>query len=60
MWTAMEQYAGFKIEAELNGSYAHRLENVLTLDVNVNHLFQQLLLWFTPTVSKCLKHLIVS
>jgi hypothetical protein len=39
---------------DLNGNNIHRLENVLTLDIGIHSLFDELKLWFEPTVSNSL------
>ncbi|KAF8268184.1 hypothetical protein EI94DRAFT_1700463 [Lactarius quietus] len=46
VWTIINGFAHINILDELNGDKAHRLSNVLTLSVQVQHLFDDLLMWF--------------
>jgi hypothetical protein len=38
-WTIMQHFGGVKVEDELNGSRMHRLENIITVDINYHHFF---------------------
>jgi hypothetical protein len=54
-WTAVVSFGGLSaVEAELfqrvNGTNAHRLYNVLTLDGMMHFLFINMELWFEATV----------
>jgi hypothetical protein len=51
MWAVMDRFGYKQIPSNLNGNKIHCLENVLTLDVGVHSLFDELKLWFEPTVS---------
>ena len=53
----MERFGYKKTFDELNGSGIHRLENILTLDLNVYHLFDTLRLWLEPIESVSKFHL---
>lgn len=46
----MERFGYRKILEELNGSKIHCLENILTLDSSIHTFFDELKLWFEPTV----------
>lgn len=50
MWAAIERFGYPTIPQELNGLNIHKLENVMTLNIDVYDLFSNLLLWFLPTV----------
>ena len=52
MWAVMDRFGYKRIPSDLNGNNVHRLENVLTLDVGVHCLFDELKLWFERTVSR--------
>jgi hypothetical protein len=54
MWAVMDRFGYRQIPFDLNGNNIHRLENVLTLDIGVHSLFDELKLWFEPTVSNSL------
>jgi len=49
MWAVMDRFGYRQIPFELNGNNIHRLENVLTLDIGIHSLFDELKLWFEPT-----------
>ncbi|KAF5378312.1 hypothetical protein D9615_008803 [Tricholomella constricta] len=49
LWAVMDRFGYQRIPSDLNGNNIHRLENVLTLDVGVRCLFDELKLWFEPT-----------
>ena len=51
MWAVMDRFGYTQIPFDLNGNNIHRLENVLTLDIGIHSLFDELKLWFEPTVS---------
>ena len=46
----MDRFGYKKILEELNGLNIHRLENILTLDINVHTGFDALEIWFESTV----------
>jgi len=46
----MDRFGFPNIVRDLNGANTHRLENVLTLNVEVHGKFDTLKLWFEPTV----------
>jgi hypothetical protein len=50
MWAVMTRFGHEKLPAELNGSKVHRLENVMTLVPGFHADFDQLTVWFVPTV----------
>ena len=45
-WTILDQLGYTPILEELQGANLHRLENILTLDVNLQMAFDRLTLWF--------------
>jgi hypothetical protein len=47
----MSRMGNFDVLEELNGTKVHRLENILTLQLDVHQFFDGLVLWFEPTVS---------
>lgn len=51
MWAVMDRFGYRQIPFDLNGNKIHCLENVLTLDIGVHALFDELKLWFEATVS---------
>jgi hypothetical protein len=46
----MERMGGVSVIKELNGDNIHRLQNVMTLDTSIHHMFDHLYLWFEATV----------
>lgn len=50
----MDRFGYRQIPFDLNGNNIHCLENVLTLDIGIHSLFDELKLWFEPTVSNWL------
>jgi hypothetical protein len=46
----MERFGQGNLPDELNGSKIHRLENVMTVDGDFQFYFDQLKVWFVPTV----------
>jgi hypothetical protein len=50
MWAVMSRFGHETLPDELNGSKIHRLENVMTLENGFHTLFDQLEIWFVPTV----------
>jgi hypothetical protein len=46
----MQRFGYQNIPHELNGENIHRLENVMTLEHTVHKHFDDLKLWFEPTV----------
>ena len=54
MWAVMDRFGYRQIPFDLNGNNIHCLENVLTLDIGIHSLFDELKLWFEPTVSNWL------
>jgi hypothetical protein len=54
MWAVMDRFGYRHIPFDLNGNNIHCLENILTLDIGVHSLFDELKLWFEPTVSNLL------
>ncbi|KAF8810920.1 hypothetical protein BYT27DRAFT_7185242 [Phlegmacium glaucopus] len=49
VWAVMDRFGYPNIVRELNGANIHRLQNVLTLSVEVHGKFDALKLWFEPT-----------
>ena len=58
VWAVLERFGNKKVFEELNGSGIHRLQNILTLNPIVHHLFDTLRLWLEPVgpVSNFLLH----
>ena len=54
MWAVMDRFGYKQIPSKLNSNKIHRLKNVLTLDGSVHSAFDELKLWFEPTVSNSL------
>jgi hypothetical protein len=50
MWAVMNRFGHEKLLDELNGLKIHRLENVMTVGHTFHTLFDQLQIWFVPTV----------
>ena len=50
MWAVMERFGQKNLPEELNGSKIHRLENVMTVSLDFHFQFDQLKVWFVPTV----------
>jgi hypothetical protein len=50
MWAVMNRFGHEELPDELNGSKVHRLENVMTLVHGFHTYFDQLKIWFVPTV----------
>jgi hypothetical protein len=50
MWAVTTRFGHEKLPEELNGPQIHRLENVMTVDYTFQVLFDQLKIWFVPTV----------
>ena len=50
MWAVMNHFGLVGLSDELNGSKIHRLENVMTVVLDFRILFDQLKVWFVPTV----------
>lgn len=47
----MQRFSGGQsLPEELNGPNIHRLENVMTVAVDFHYQFDQLKVWFVPTV----------
>jgi hypothetical protein len=46
----MRRFGYENLQDELNGSKIHRLENVMTLSFDFHIEFEQLNVWFVPTV----------
>ncbi|CCL99836.1 uncharacterized protein FIBRA_01860 [Fibroporia radiculosa] len=49
VWAVMERFGYTRLYSELNGNLVNRLENVLTLQADMHHLFDILELWFEAT-----------
>jgi hypothetical protein len=50
MWAIMNRFGYDELPDELNGSNIYHLENVMTLHLGFRILFDQLKIWFVPTV----------
>ena len=46
----MNRFGHEELPDELNGSNVHRLENVMTMVLGFHTFFDQLEIWFVPTV----------
>ena len=51
MWAVVDRFDYRQIPFHLNDNNIHRLENILTLDIGIHSLFDELKLWFEPMVS---------
>ncbi|KIK91133.1 hypothetical protein PAXRUDRAFT_798891, partial [Paxillus rubicundulus Ve08.2h10] len=51
VWTIMQRFGYECLPSELNGVNIHRLENILTLEVNPHGALDQLMLWFERTTT---------
>ena len=49
-WTVVKWFGGVKVEDELNGNQIHRLENIITMDHNIQMSFDNLQLWLEAVV----------
>ena len=47
----MYRFGFADLQSEISGNCVHRLENVLTLEMNAHYLFDNLKMWFEATVS---------
>jgi hypothetical protein len=50
MWAVLNRFGHEELPDELNGAKVHRLENVMTMAPGVHTIFDQLKVWFVPTV----------
>jgi hypothetical protein len=50
MWGVMNRFGYEELPEQLNGSKVHRLENVMTMVTGFHLIFDQLKVWFVPTV----------
>ncbi|KAI6018913.1 hypothetical protein BKA83DRAFT_4308884 [Pisolithus microcarpus] len=48
VWAVLDCFGYRNLRQELDGASIHRLENVMTMDVTIHHLFDRLLIYFTP------------
>jgi hypothetical protein len=48
VWAVLDRFGYKELLKELNGTKIHRLENILTLSLEVHELFDTLKLWFEP------------
>jgi len=45
VWAFIERFGGLLITDELNGADIRRLENIITMDVNLHTKFDRLAIW---------------
>ena len=50
MWAVMNRFGHDELPDDLNGSKIHRLENVMTVAPDFLTFFDELKVWFVPTV----------
>ncbi|KAI6012252.1 hypothetical protein EDC04DRAFT_2905058 [Pisolithus marmoratus] len=49
VWVVLDRFGYSSLQEELNGPNIHRLENVITMEPSLHHLFDSLQIWFTET-----------
>ncbi|KIJ55227.1 hypothetical protein M422DRAFT_23837 [Sphaerobolus stellatus SS14] len=49
VWAILKRFGYPTLLDELSGSKVHRLENVITMELNLRQRFHNLRIWFTPT-----------
>jgi hypothetical protein len=49
-WAVIQRFGNVSVIDELNGEKINRLENIITMAMDVRDLFNQLLVWFEETV----------